>query len=77
MSKNKTIKFIFPDDVACPDSKYVRLWVNGKLIEIERGKEVEVPEEYVEIYKKSLESRAKISKNNDHISNDDTIRTTL
>lgn len=73
--KSRKIRYRVPLDPACPDAKYVRLWINGKLIEIERNKTLELDENYVRILEEHQIAVEELAQDDLHISKDDSVRT--
>ena len=76
-AKSKKIRYRVPIDPACPEEKYVRLWINGKLIEIKRNESIELDEQIVKILEERQIAIEELSQDNLHISNDDSVRTVI
>ena len=74
LKKETKIRYRVPIDPACPDAKYVRLWINGKLIEIKRNVSLELSEDVVRILEEQQIGVEKLTQENLHISNDDSVR---
>ena len=74
LKKETKIRYRVPIDPACPDAKYVRLWINGKLIEIKRNVSLELSEDVVRILEEQQIGVEKLTEENLHISNDDSVR---
>lgn len=73
--KEVKIRYRVPIDPSCPEAKYVRLWINGKLIEIQRNVTLELSEDIVRVLEDHQIGVEKLSQDNLHISNDDSVRT--
>ena len=76
-TQNTKIRYRVPIDPACPEEKYIRLWINGRPIEIKRNVTVELDEEVVRVLEERQIMIEELSQENLHISGDDSVRTVL